>query len=71
MLNGKNNKKFLNQIDNPTKIAILDNIANHYNTSREQAYDEVIDSEADHLLEYTTGNCRVATSALMQKHGLK
>ena len=63
--------KFLTVIDAKTKAEILNNIAKHYGITAEQAFAEVTDAEAEHLLDYVTGPARLATSALMQRHGLK
>ena len=63
--------KFLAAIDAATKSAILSNIASNYGISQSAAYDEVTDDEAEHLLEYVTGPQRAATSALMQRHGMR
>ena len=59
---------FLAAIDSKAKAMILENIAAHYGITAQQAYDEVTDEEAEHLLDYVTGSCRAATSALMQKY---
>jgi hypothetical protein len=71
MVNGQINKIFLNQVDNQVKTEILNNIANHYAISPKEAFEEVIDNEAEHLLDYVTGSCRQASSVLMQKHGFR
>jgi hypothetical protein len=63
------NKKFLDSASNETRNMILDTIANHYGISREDAYEELIDDEAEHLLDYVTGNERAETSVIMQKLG--
>ena len=63
--------QFLTVIDAKTKVEILNNIAQHYGITADQAFAEVTDSEAEHLLDYVTGSARLATSALMQRHGLK
>ena len=63
--------KFLTVIDAKTKAEILNNIASHYGITAAEAFAEVTDSEAEHLLDYVTGPARLATSALMQRHGLK
>jgi len=62
--------KFLAIIDAATKAAILANIAKHYGITTDQAFAEVTDADAEHLLDYVTGSTRAATSALMQRHGL-
>lgn len=66
--NAQKNKKFLNAIDGETKAKVLANIANHYGISNEKAYEEVTDAEAEHLLDYVTGNERTAVYILMQRH---
>ena len=63
-------EKFLAVIDAATKAAILANIAKHYGITSEQAFAEVTDADAEHLLDYVTGPTRSATSALMQRHRL-
>lgn len=68
MANANKNITFLNAIDSETKTAILENIAKHYQISTDDAYQEVTDDEAEHLLEYITGAERTATYVLMQKH---
>jgi len=37
--------------------------------SRDEAFEEVVDDEAEHLLEYVTGVERNATLILMKKYG--
>jgi DNA-binding XRE family transcriptional regulator len=49
---------FLDVIDAKTKAEILNNIANHYGITAEEAFAEVTDSEAEHLLDYVTGPAR-------------
>jgi hypothetical protein len=61
---------FLETISKTAKNLILDNIANHYGISRDEAFEEVVDDEAEHLLEYITGVERNATLILMKKYGL-
>ena len=51
------------------KNLILDNIANHYGISRDEAFEEVVDDEAEHLFEYVTGVERNATLILMKQYG--
>jgi hypothetical protein len=64
-------KAFLAAIDTKAKNEILDAIAKRYNITREAAYDEVTDPEAEHLLDYMVAPYRAAASVLMQKHGFK
>jgi len=63
-------KKFFSVTDAKTKSDVLKAIAKHYGISPEQAFDEVTDDEAEHLLDYLTGAVRTATSLLMKRHGL-
>jgi hypothetical protein len=64
-------QQFLAVINATTKAEILGNIAANYGITSEEAFAEVTDAEAEHLLDYVTGPARLATSALMQRHGLK
>ena len=71
MADGSNNARFLSKIDSKSKSMILENIAKHYGISTQEAFSEVTDSEAEHLLDYMTEPARSAASVLMQKHGLR
>jgi hypothetical protein len=62
--------QFLTLIDAKTKARILENIANHYGISPEEALEEVTGDGAEHLLDYLTGPVRAAASALMFRHSL-
>ena len=63
--------RFLNSIDPRTKDAILNSIANHYGISKADAYEEVTDDEAEHLLDYLVEPMRSATSVIMQACGVR
>jgi hypothetical protein len=65
------NVQFLSVVDSDTKSSILKGIAEHYEITPVQAYDEVADPEAEHLLDYLVEPLRGATSLLMQRHGLR
>lgn len=65
------NQAFLATTDAKTKEAVLTAIANHYGITCEQAEDEVTHDEAEHLLDYLTGEVRTATSVLMRRRGLE
>ena len=65
------NAQFLAVIDGDTKTAILESIAVHYGITSEQAYAEVADEQAEHLLDYMVEPQRTAASVLMQRHGLR
>ncbi len=62
---------FLNSIDPRSKDAILNSIANHYGISKTDAYEEVTDDEAEHLLDYLVEPVRSETSVIMQACGVR
>ncbi len=70
MTNAQINQAFFAATDAKTKAEILANIAKHYGISQQEAFEEVTDAEAEHLLDYVTGPTRAATSILMQRHRL-
>jgi hypothetical protein len=63
------NAQFLSKIDSEAKALILDSIAVHYGITPEEAYAEVADENAEHLLDYMIEPQRSATSVLMQRRG--
>ena len=63
--------EFFNKIDEATKKAILENISQHYGITQAESFEEITDADAENLIDYITGPTRLATSALMQKHGCK
>lgn len=65
------NAQFLSVIDQKSKVSILGSIAGQYGITLEEAYAEVVDPEAEHLLDYLREPMRSATSVLMQRHGLR
>ncbi|ALN21805.1 hypothetical protein [Ectopseudomonas mendocina] len=64
------NAQFLSKIDSKAKALILESIAAHYGITPEEAYNEVADENAEHLLDYMVEPQRSATSVLMQRHGM-
>jgi len=64
------NQQFLSVIDGKAKALILESIAVHYGITSQEAYGEVTDSEAEHLLDYMVEPQRSAASVLMQRHGM-
>ena len=70
MTNGTNNQRFLSVITAEAKAMILGAIAEHYGITSQEAYDEVIDSEAEHLLDYMVEPNRGAAMVLMQRHNM-
>ena len=69
MSNAQINKSFLESTDGKTKNEILAAIANHYGISKSDAFEEVTDCEAEHLLDYLVGSIRTAASLVMRRHG--
>jgi hypothetical protein len=69
LTNSQINKAFLTATDSKTKDSILTAIAKHYGISKEDAFSEIIDDEAEHLLDYLTGSIRDAAHVLMRRHG--
>ena len=70
MNNAEINRAFLAATDAKTKTAILESIAKHYGISQQNAFDEVVDDGAGHLLDYLVEPTRSAVSVLMQRHRL-
>lgn len=70
MTNAQTTAAFLAATDAKTRAAILSNIAKHYGISSDEAFAEVTDEQAEHLLDYLTGPERAATSVLLQRHGM-
>ena len=68
MNNGKINQTFLAATDVTTRNEILGAIAAHYGVTQNEAFDEVVGEEADHLLEYLVGSTRATVRLLMQRH---
>jgi hypothetical protein len=70
-MNGQKNKKFLNSLSHESglKNLILTNIADHYRIDIIKAYEEVIDEDAEHILEYVTGDTRPLTMLLVKYIG--
>ena len=68
MTNSEINKNFLNSITYDEKEVILTSIAQHYGIDEEAIYDELIDEEAENILDYMVEPLRLKAYALMQKH---
>ncbi|WP_153785288.1 hypothetical protein [Pseudomonas sp. EMN2] len=66
-----NTTAFLAAVGEKAKALILGSIARHYGRSAEEIYVEVTDPDAHHLLDYMVEPDRGATSALMQRHGMR
>lgn len=63
-----NTTKFLDEIGEKAKTMILSSIASHYGITEQEAYDEVTDAGAEHLLDYMVEPFRSETFVLMQKY---
>jgi hypothetical protein len=67
MNNGVLNEKFLISIDKEIKNIILKNVSNHYKIDTDEAYQELIDSDAENILEYLTNDVRLTTKLFYDK----
>lgn len=65
------NQTFLHVIDTAAKRDILASIAAHYGITEHEAYAEVTDEDAEHLLDYLVEPQRGAVSVLMQRYGCR
>ena len=65
------NEEFLSEIHSDTKAEILKSIAEHNGITSEEAFAEVTDAGAEHLLDYMVEPKRTAKSLLMQRHGMR
>ena len=65
--NGKINEAFLLSLDGKTYQEIVGSMAKHYGITIDQATDELIDEEAENILEYLQGGARSRCSVLLQK----
>lgn len=70
MNNAQINRAFFAATDAKTKSEVLESIAKHYGISQQEAFEEVTDDHAEHLLDYLTEPTRSAVSVLMQRHRL-
>ena len=71
MSNAEINKKFLAAVDAKPKDMILSAIAKHYGISPAEMYDELIDVDAENVLDYMVEPERSAAYVLYQRHGFK
>ncbi len=67
MSNTQINAVFFETVSDETKDLVLTNIAKHYGCTKDEALEELLDEDAEHLLEYMSGNGRCAIARLM--HG--
>ena len=64
------NRSFLSLVDEKTKLEILSSIAKDYGASNDEVYQELVNEEAELMLDYMLEPCRSATYILMQRHNL-
>jgi hypothetical protein len=67
MSNAQTNITFLSRISAAMKADVLSNIANHYGITNQQAENEVIDEDAENIMEYITGSHRSAIHLIYKK----
>jgi len=67
MTNSQINQQFLTSTTPQMKTIILANIANHYGTSQQAAFEEVIDEDAENIMDYVAGSERRAIWVVYQK----
>jgi hypothetical protein len=65
--NGKINEAFLMTLDGKVYQEIIGSMARHYGISIDEATDELINEDAENILEYLQGAYRTACSVLFQK----
>ena len=70
MTHATRTRLFFALTDSKTEQAILSNVASHYGISNKEAYAELVDPDAENLLDYVTGSLRAAVYVLMQRHRL-
>lgn len=70
MSNNQITKRLFSLLQPQTVAIILENIANHYGISAVDAKAEVLDDEAESILDYVTGSVRTATSLQMKRLNL-
>ena len=70
MTNAEITARFFASTDDSVKWEVLANIAKHYGITGQEAFEEVTGDDAEHLLDYLTGQTRTAISLLMQRHRL-
>ena len=58
---------FLSALDAKTKNEILSNIANHYGISKQEAFEEITDEDAECIMDYVTGSIRPTVSLFFNK----
>lgn len=70
MKNAHINALFLGSIDKASRTEILQSMATHYGITPREAMSELVDEDAEHILDYLTEPVRSAAHVLMQAHRL-
>jgi len=70
MKNAHINTLFLNSIDKASRNEILQSMATHYGITQREAMSELVNEDAEHILDYLTEPVRSAAHVLMQVHRL-
>lgn len=63
--------KFLVSLDARMLRSILENIANNYGITKDEAFDEVVAEDAENIMDYVTGHTRDAVSIFYKSFLLK
>lgn len=71
MSHHEQNAAFLSAIDSASRDAILAGIARHYGVTNREAFEEVTEPEAEHILDYMVEPERSAACLLMKRHGMR
>jgi len=61
---------FLLSLSNELCNEILDNVAENYGITKEEAYQEITDPDAENLMDYITGEKRAAIHLVYKKFQL-
>lgn len=70
MTNAQKNYSFIRSASSSVRQEIFQNVASNYGITCSEAMNEIIQADAEHLLDYLTGSVRTATSVLMRRAGL-
>ena len=60
-------QSFLLSLSTKLMNEVLDNVANHYGITRKEAYEKVVNPEAENIMDYITGKKRAAIHLFYKK----
>jgi hypothetical protein len=66
MTNSQINRAFIASLTPPMKTVLLSNVARHYGISYAEAEEEIIDEDAENIMDYITGTERPAFHVVYQ-----